>query len=64
MNLRAIKFAALLFGMLKLLRDKEARRYPAFVARLARQNFTTQSVRHAGGAPLKLFYLVVPKLAS
>jgi trimethylamine-N-oxide reductase (cytochrome c) len=48
MNLRTIRFAALLFGMLKLLRYK-ARRHPAFAARLAQRNFTAQIRTFDGG---------------
>lgn len=41
MSLGALKFSALLFGMLKMLRYK-ARKYPAYARRLAEKNFTAQ----------------------
>ena len=41
MSLGALKFSALLFGMLKVLRH-QARKYPAYAKRLAERNFTAQ----------------------
>jgi molybdopterin guanine dinucleotide-containing S/N-oxide reductase-like protein len=41
MSLGALKFSALLFGMLKVLRHT-ARKYPVFAERLAQRNFTAQ----------------------
>jgi len=41
MSLGALKFSALLFGMLKVLRHK-ARKHPAYARRIAERNFTAQ----------------------
>ena len=41
MSLGTLKFSALLYGMLKVLR-RQARKHPAYARRLAERNFTAQ----------------------